>query len=118
MQHRIPLCAKGERSAVTMSGPSPVFLLILGITIAMINIASTSTWAIDPYGTCKSPGVRCGPPGFENSCNGTCNCQLVPRPGISEIQRTQFALVSLLLTPLCCPCFFHRRERVALAHLL
>uniref|UniRef100_A0A6M2DA93 Putative defensin n=1 Tax=Rhipicephalus microplus TaxID=6941 RepID=A0A6M2DA93_RHIMP len=40
-----------------MSGPSPVFLLILGITIAMINIASTSTWAIDPYGTCKSPGV-------------------------------------------------------------
>uniref|UniRef100_A0A6G5A8A4 Putative tick defensin n=1 Tax=Rhipicephalus microplus TaxID=6941 RepID=A0A6G5A8A4_RHIMP len=68
-----------------MSGPSPVFLLILGITIAMINIASTSTWAIDPYGTCKSPGVRCGPPGFENSCNGTCNCQLVPRPGISDM---------------------------------
>uniref|UniRef100_A0A6G5A6N7 Putative tick defensin n=1 Tax=Rhipicephalus microplus TaxID=6941 RepID=A0A6G5A6N7_RHIMP len=58
-----------------MSGPSPVFLLILGITIAMINIASTSTWAIDPYGTCKSPGVRCGPPGFENSCKW--NLQIV-----------------------------------------
>uniref|UniRef100_L7M9C4 Putative tick defensin n=1 Tax=Rhipicephalus pulchellus TaxID=72859 RepID=L7M9C4_RHIPC len=57
-----------------MPAANSPLLLILAIAIAMINISNTSMWGIPANGTCRSPGVRCTPPGHHN-CTGVCNCQ-------------------------------------------
>uniref|UniRef100_A0A131YRJ5 Defensin n=1 Tax=Rhipicephalus appendiculatus TaxID=34631 RepID=A0A131YRJ5_RHIAP len=53
-----------------MSAANSAFLLIVAITIAMINISSTSTWGIS--GTCLSPGVPCR---SNRTCWGVCDCR-------------------------------------------